>query len=35
MDGERQSDDTKCQELSINESGLRSSTPEEPEVCWG
>ncbi len=34
MDGERQSDDAKCQELSINESGLRSSTPEEPEVCW-
>jgi type IV pilus assembly protein PilE len=35
MDGERQSDDTKCQELSINESGLRSSAPEQPEVCWG
>lgn len=34
VDGERQSDDAKCQELSVNESGLRASTPEEPEICW-
>jgi type IV pilus assembly protein PilE len=35
VDGESQSDDMKCQELSINESGLRSSAPEEPGTCWG
>lgn len=32
--GERQSGDEQCQELSINESGLRSSAPEGPDVCW-
>jgi type IV pilus assembly protein PilE len=32
--GESQSGDEQCQELSINESGLRSSAPEGPDVCW-
>jgi type IV pilus assembly protein PilE len=32
--GESQSGDDECQELSVNESGLRSSVPEGPEVCW-
>jgi len=35
VDDESQSGDTKCQTMTINESGLRSSTPEDPEVCWG
>lgn len=35
VDGESQSDDTKCQDMTINESGLRNSAPEDPEVCWG
>ena len=35
VDGESQSDDAKCQELAVNESGLRTSTPEDADVCWG
>ena len=35
VDDQSQSDDTKCQELTVNESGLRSSKPEDAEVCWG
>ena len=35
VDEESQSTDEKCQDLTINESGLRSSTPEDAEVCWG
>ena len=35
VDDESQSDDEKCQDLAINESGLRSSAPEDAEVCWG
>lgn len=33
--GESQADDDKCKELSVNESGLRESTPEGPDICWG
>ena len=33
--GQSQQDDAKCQELSVNESGLRLSTPDGPDVCWG
>jgi len=32
--GKRQSTDTDCTELSINESGLRQSTPKDIDVCW-
>jgi type IV pilus assembly protein PilE len=35
VDDESQSADEKCQDLTINESGLRSSAPEDAEVCWG
>lgn len=35
VDGESQSDDAKCQEMTVNESGLRTSTPEDADVCWG
>ena len=32
---ESQDDDDKCEEFSLNETGLRSSGPEGPEICWG
>jgi len=32
--GGRQSTDTDCQELSINETGLRQSAPADIDVCW-
>lgn len=32
--GDSQGGDDECQELSVNETGLRSSAPEGPEVCW-
>lgn len=33
--GQSQSGDTKCQEFQVNESGLRSSAPDGPDICWG
>jgi type IV pilus assembly protein PilE len=33
-DGSRQSTDTDCQQLSINETGQRASTPAGIDVCW-
>jgi len=32
--GGRQSSDTDCQTLSIDETGLRESTPADRDVCW-
>ncbi len=32
--GEAQSSDTDCQELSIDETGLRASTPADIDICW-
>ena len=32
--GGRQRTDTQCQELSINQSGQRSSAPADIDVCW-
>lgn len=31
---ERQSDDADCQSFTINERGVRGSSPKPPEVCW-
>lgn len=32
--GERQADDAKCQSYTINERGVRGSSPQPSEVCW-
>lgn len=32
--GKRQADDTGCASFTINERGVRGSSPKAPDVCW-
>ena len=33
-EGERQADDSDCQSFTLNERGVRGSSPKGPSVCW-